>query len=205
MCGGCRGDGCVECKHLGFTLCAAKAKVDVPHEWTEGEQITIAKKGDELPPDGHPVDLIVELTSDPVRVAALEAKDATWLVATEKALTQHHAQRVLGTKQKRQQKMAIGVLAIMVLAVCGALLYMHANEHDLGESCRYDNECGSRHCLLGVTAIGLVDHEHAGYCSDLCEKDSDCPRTMKCGEARSNTNFFDSVASHGQAAKACVK
>ena len=126
-------------------------------------------------------------------------------MAIEGVLSHNRDLRIGAAKEARRRKWAVAVLVLLVVAVSGVVLAMYLGEHDVGEACRYDSECGSRHCLHGVTLIGLVDYEHPGYCSDLCTKDGECPRGMHCGDVRASTSTFDSVASHGQPAKACIK
>ncbi|MBN2498493.1 MAG: hypothetical protein JXR96_28135 [Deltaproteobacteria bacterium] len=84
-----------------------------------------------------------------------------------------------GGRHAKRFFLAAAVIAILTLAV---LISWWWQSREVGAACEQDGDCNSYKCLKlfgGELALSI----RVGVCTELCDRDGDCPGEMICGDA----------------------
>jgi hypothetical protein len=98
----------------------------------------------------------------------------------------------------------LGTVAVVAVIVLFAYLkwWNLFGRDDLGGSCRTRAGCKSMWCL-SHELTGSGERESGGYCTDKCDKDSDCNKDMKC--VAPSAQAADDLARLGRPSKLCER
>jgi hypothetical protein len=192
-CDRCTMHGCADCDYRGGRSETAKLAIELPPDVPEGHQVILAGEGD--PGVGGKLGkLVVVVTHDPVRAAALEARDASYLARCKEAIAQARATRVAARRRTRTTLLGVGIAAAAIAAIVGIA---HLSKGVVGDGCRYSADCRSGQCLMHDLGAG-------GVCTTSCSTNDDCPGAMKCASVHQTAGPFD-VHAGAPNARACSR